>query len=78
VTAITLRPAASCVYRRRPLVSPLALAYEPAPPHAGLSARMKSREEQLSWAKQRALLRVHMGAFTAAVAGLRADLAEPP
>ena len=39
---------------------------------------MKSRDEQLSWAKQRALLRVHMGAFTAAVAGLRADLDENP
>jgi hypothetical protein len=39
---------------------------------------MKSREEQLTWAKQRALLRVHIGAFTAAVAGLRADLAENP
>jgi hypothetical protein len=39
---------------------------------------MNSRDEQFAWAKQRALLRVHMGAFTAAVAGLRADLAENP
>jgi hypothetical protein len=39
---------------------------------------MKSREEQLSWAKQRALTRVDMGDFTAAVEGLRADLAENP
>jgi hypothetical protein len=39
---------------------------------------VKSREEQLSWAKQRALIRVDMGDFTAAVAGLRADLAENP
>jgi hypothetical protein len=39
---------------------------------------MKSREEQLTWAKQRALLRVHKGAFASAVAGLRADLAENP
>jgi hypothetical protein len=39
---------------------------------------MKSREEQLSWVKQRALICVDMGEFTAAVAGLRADLAENP
>ena len=36
---------------------------------------MKSRDEQLTWAKQRALVRVAMGGFAAAVAGLRADLA---
>ncbi len=35
---------------------------------------MKSREEQLSWAKQRALICVDRGGFTDAVAGLRADL----
>jgi hypothetical protein len=35
---------------------------------------MKSREEQLSWAKQRALICVDMGRFSDAVAGLRADL----
>jgi hypothetical protein len=36
---------------------------------------MKSREEQLTWAKQRAIIRVDMGGFAGAVAGLRADLA---
>ena len=36
---------------------------------------MKSREEQLTWAKQRAFIRVDMGGFAVAVAGLRADLA---
>jgi hypothetical protein len=40
--------------------------------------RMKSREEQLSWAKQRALICVDMGHFSDAVAGLRADLDENP
>jgi hypothetical protein len=39
---------------------------------------MKSREEQLTWAKQRALICVGMGRFSDAVAGLRADLAENP
>jgi hypothetical protein len=39
---------------------------------------MKSREEQLAWAKQRALICVDMGRFSDAVAGLRADLAENP
>ena len=39
---------------------------------------MKSREEQLTWAKQRALICVDMGDFSDAVAGLRADLAENP
>jgi hypothetical protein len=39
---------------------------------------MKSREEQLSWAKQRALICVETGGFTCAVAGLRVDLAEHP
>jgi hypothetical protein len=37
---------------------------------------MKSREEQLAWAKQSALICVDMGRFSDAVAGLRADLAE--
>ena len=37
-----------------------------------------SREEQLTWAKQRALICVDMGDFSGAVAGLRADLAENP
>jgi hypothetical protein len=35
---------------------------------------VKSREEQLAWAKQRALICVGMGRFADAVAGLRADL----
>jgi hypothetical protein len=35
---------------------------------------VKSREEQLTWAKQRALIRVDMGRFADAVAGVRADL----
>ena len=39
---------------------------------------MKSRGEQLTWAKQRALICVDMGHFSDAVAGLRADLAENP
>ena len=39
---------------------------------------MKGRDEHLSGAKQRALLRVSMGGFTDAVRGLRADLAEHP
>jgi hypothetical protein len=39
---------------------------------------MKTREEQLTWAKQRALICVDMGRFADAVAGLRADLAENP
>jgi hypothetical protein len=40
--------------------------------------QVKSREEQLTWAKQRALIRVYMGSFAAAVTGLRADLDEHP
>jgi hypothetical protein len=39
---------------------------------------VKSREEQLTWAKQRALICVDMGAFACGVAGLRVDLAENP
>jgi hypothetical protein len=35
---------------------------------------VKNREEQLTWAKQRALICVGMGKFSDAVAGLRADL----
>jgi hypothetical protein len=35
---------------------------------------MKSREEHLAWAKQRALICVDKGRFSDAVAGLRADL----
>jgi hypothetical protein len=39
---------------------------------------VKSREEQLTWAKQRALICVDTGDFAFAVAGLRVDLAENP
>ena len=39
---------------------------------------MRSRDEHLTLAKQRALIRVSMGSFTPAVTGLRADLAEHP
>jgi hypothetical protein len=39
---------------------------------------VKSRDEHLTGAKQRALIRVSMGGFTHAVRGLRADLAEHP
>ncbi len=39
---------------------------------------MKSREEQLTWAKQRALICVGSGRFANAVVGLRADLDEHP
>ena len=39
---------------------------------------MRSREEHLTWAKQRALICVDMRYFTDAVVGLRADLAEHP
>ena len=39
---------------------------------------MKSREEQLTWAKQRAHICVDMGDFACAVACLRLDLAENP
>jgi hypothetical protein len=42
----------------------------------GAAQTMKSRKDQLAWAKQRALVCVDMGDFTDAVAGLRADLAE--
>ena len=39
---------------------------------------MKSREEQLTWAKQRALICVDIGEFAYAVAALRANLDENP
>jgi hypothetical protein len=39
---------------------------------------VKSREEQLTWAKQRALICVNMGHFSDAVAFLRAGLDENP
>jgi hypothetical protein len=39
---------------------------------------VKSRNEQLTWAKQRALICVNSARFSDAVAGLRADLDENP
>ena len=39
---------------------------------------MKSREDQLTWAKQRAHICVDIGGFADAVTGLRADLDENP
>jgi hypothetical protein len=39
---------------------------------------MKNREEQLTWAKQRAHICVDVGGFADAVTGLRADLDENP
>jgi hypothetical protein len=39
---------------------------------------VRTREEHLRWAKQRAFICVDLGEFTNAVAGLRADLAEHP
>ena len=41
-------------------------------------AKVKSREEHLTWAKQRAFICVDLGGFADAVTGLRADLAEHP
>jgi hypothetical protein len=53
---------------------------EPPQPSAASRWRrdVKSREEQLTCAKQRALICVDTGAFACAVAGLRVDLAEHP
>jgi hypothetical protein len=59
-----------------PRLSPLALGIRASAPARRTVGRMKSREEQLSWAKQRALICVDMGRFSDAVASLRADLAE--
>ena len=39
---------------------------------------MKSRDEHLTWANQRARICVDMGDFTRAVRGLRGDLAAHP
>jgi hypothetical protein len=39
---------------------------------------MKSREDNLIWAKQRALICVDISGFADAVAGLRADLDDNP
>jgi hypothetical protein len=45
---------------------------------AELDRTMKSRGEQLTWAKERALICVDMGHFSDAVAALRAGLDENP
>ena len=42
------------------------------------TSRVKSRDEHLTWAKQRALISVDRGDFARAVKGLRADLDEHP
>ena len=54
------------------------MAYGPDVKACQTIDRMKSREEQLTWAKQRALICVDVGHFSDAVAGLRADLDENP
>ena len=54
------------------------MAYSPDVMACQTIDRMKNREEQLTWAKQRALICVDMGRFSDAVAGLRTDLAENP
>jgi Transposase domain (DUF772) len=61
----------------RPLVAFGACTRASAPARWTIG-RMKSREEQLTWAKQRALICVDVGHFSDAVAGLRADLDENP
>jgi hypothetical protein len=59
-------------------LSPLALGIRASAPARWTIGRMKSREEQLTWAKQRALICVDMGRFADAVAGLRADSTRAP
>jgi hypothetical protein len=58
--------------------SPSPSSIPAAASRAAVGRDVKSREEQLTWAKQRALICVDMGRFSDAVAGLRADLAENP
>jgi hypothetical protein len=64
--------------RREDDIDQARMAYGPDVMACQTIDRMKSREEQLTWAKQRALICVDMGRFSDAVAGLRADLAENP
>jgi hypothetical protein len=65
--------------RRKDDIDPARLAHgDPPPPARRTFGRMKSREEQLTWAKQRALNCVDMDHFSDAVAFLRADLDENP
>jgi hypothetical protein len=60
--------------RREDDIDQARMAYGPDVMACQTIDRMKSREEQLTWAKQRALICVDMGRFSDAVAGLRADL----
>jgi hypothetical protein len=64
--------------RREDDIDQARMAYGPDVKACQTIDRMKSREEQLTWAKQRALICVDMGHFSDAVAGLRADLDENP
>jgi hypothetical protein len=66
------------VRREDDIDDPARLAYGPDVMACQTNDRMKSCEEQLTWAKQRALICVDMGRLSDAVAGLRADLAENP
>jgi hypothetical protein len=73
-----LKAALRAAYYRRARLSPLALGIRASAPARWTIGRMKSREEQLTWAKHRALICVDVGHFSDAVAGLRADLDENP
>jgi hypothetical protein len=64
--------------RREDDIDQARMAYGPDVMACQTIDRMKSREEQLTWAKQRAVICVDMGRFSDAVAGLRTDLAENP
>jgi hypothetical protein len=64
--------------RREDDIDQARMAYGPDVMACQTIGRMKSREEQLTWAKQRALICVDVGHFSDAVAGLRADLDENP
>ena len=59
---------------REARLDPVRLAHEPSAPSRRTIGRMKICDEQLIWAKQRALICVGVGRFADAVAGLRADL----
>jgi hypothetical protein len=59
---------------REARLDPVRLAHEPSAPSRRTIGRMKICDEQLIWAKQRALICVDTGRFSDAVIGLRADL----
>jgi hypothetical protein len=59
---------------REARLDPVRLAHEPSAPSRRTIGRMKICDEQLTWAKQRALICVDTGRFSDAVIGLRADL----